>query len=91
MAEVIVIYSGDKVRVDAVSQQAAAYVKKDDSTVKPPVYPIVVHTDGESGTKDYNVLRNKPSIEGTELIHDKALEDFGMGVASRYDIYMLFQ
>lgn len=28
--------------------------------------------------RDYNLLHNKPSIEGVELIHDKTLEDLGI-------------
>lgn len=34
--------------------------------------------EGEGGTTDYNMLENKPSIEGNVLIGDKTLEQLGI-------------
>ena len=42
------------------------------------------------GTKNYERLINKPQIEQVELVGNKDLDDFGMGIASNYDIAMLF-
>lgn len=42
------------------------------------------------GTRDYERLINKPQIEQVELVGNKDLDDFGMGIASNYDIAMLF-
>ncbi len=49
-------------------------------------------TDGLMVTSntDYEVLDNKPSIEEVTLVGNKELSDFGMGLASRYDISLLF-
>lgn len=44
----------------------------------------------DGGTKDYEKLENKPRIEEVELVGNRKLEDFGMDLASRYDIAMLF-
>lgn len=43
------------------------------------------------GTKDYEKLKNKPRIEDVELVGNKELGDFGMNLASEYDIAMLFR
>lgn len=40
---------------------------------------------GEGGTTDYNLLSNKPSIEGNVLIGDKTLDELGI-TAERLDI-----
>ena len=45
---------------------------------------------GGGGYKDYEKLENKPRIEEVELVGNRELEDFGMDLASRYDIAMLF-
>lgn len=49
-------------------------------------------TDGlmVTANTDYEVLDNKPSIEEVTLVGNKELSDFGMGLASRYDISLLF-
>lgn len=41
-------------------------------------------------SSDYNVLRNKPSIESTVLIGNRTLEDFGIGLSAYQSIYQLF-
>lgn len=46
---------------------------------------------GGGGTRDYERLDNKPRIEEVELVGNKELEDFGMDIASNYDIAMLFK
>lgn len=46
---------------------------------------------GGGGTRDYERLDNKPRIEQVELVGNKELEDFGMDIASNYDIAMLFK
>ena len=46
---------------------------------------------GGGGTKDYEKLKNKPRIEDVELVGNKELGDFGMNLASEYDIAMLFR
>lgn len=40
---------------------------------------------------DYERLRNKPSIESVELKGDKSISDFGVSVATDYDIALLFR
>jgi len=46
----------------------------------------------EGGTVgiDYETLRNKPSIEGVELVGDKELTEFGMSIVSNVKILDLF-
>ena len=46
---------------------------------------------GAGGTTDYERLRNKPSIESVELMGNKDLSDFGVSVATDYDIALLFR
>lgn len=46
---------------------------------------------GGGGTKDYERLVNKPQIEEVELVGNKDIEDFGVNLASDYDIAMLFK
>ena len=47
---------------------------------------------GGSGTNDYNELDNKPSINGTQLVGDRSLSEFGIDtitaeyVQERYDL-----
>lgn len=48
-------------------------------------------TSSGGGTKNYERLTNKPRIEDVELIGNKELEDFGMDLATNYDIAMLFK
>lgn len=43
------------------------------------------------GTKDYEALENKPSIEGVELLGDRKLSEFGVSKASNLDIINLFK
>lgn len=51
----------------------------------------VTSTVSSGGTKDYEKLKNKPRIEDVELVGNKELGDFGMNLASEYDIAMLFK
>lgn len=51
----------------------------------------IVSSPSSGGTKNYERLTNKPRIEDVELIGNKELEDFGMDLATNYDIAMLFK
>lgn len=51
----------------------------------------VTSTVSSGGTKNYERLTNKPRIEDVELVGNKELGDFGMNLASEYDIAMLFK
>lgn len=51
----------------------------------------VTSAASSGGTKNYERLTNKPRIEDVELIGNKELEDFGMDLATNYDIAMLFK
>ena len=42
------------------------------------------------GTNDYLKLRNKPTIENVELIHDKSFEDLGLTIISEDEIDNIF-
>lgn len=42
-----------------------------------------------SGTKDYNELINKPSIESVELINDKTFSDLGLDSITRIELDMM--
>lgn len=41
---------------------------------------------GESMVKDYNVLYNKPKIEGVTLIDDKTFDELGMRALTNMEI-----
>lgn len=41
---------------------------------------------GAGGTKDYEKLKNKPSIESVELIGDKSFEDLGLRPLTNLEI-----
>lgn len=48
---------------------------------------------GKGGTRDYNDIVNKPSIENVELVGNKNLEDFGaepMTTAEVLEIFNMF-
>ena len=51
----------------------------------------VTSTTSSGDTKNYERLTNKPRIEDVELIGNEELEDFGMDLATNYDIAMLFK
>lgn len=44
----------------------------------------------DSGTLDYERLRNKPSIESIELMGNKSFNDLGITIVSESDIENLF-
>ncbi len=44
-----------------------------------------------AGTRDYEKLINKPSIEGVTLIRNKTFEDLGLIEASKLDIERILQ
>lgn len=50
----------------------------DVQTAKVATIDLGVRGGSGSGTDDYNRLRNKPSINGVELIGDKTSEDLGL-------------
>lgn len=60
----VVLYNGDLVRADV------------DIEIPHP-FDDTEWTAVSSGTANYNLLNNKPSIEGTELEGDKLIADFG--------------
>ena len=41
-------------------------------------YEWTTPESGGSGTNDYNELDNKPSINGTQLVGDRSLSEFGI-------------
>lgn len=43
-----------------------------------------LNISGSSGTKDYEKLKNKPQINGVELIGNKSLEDLGIEVDKNF-------
>lgn len=45
----------------------------------------------DTGSKDYEELINKPSIESVELIGNKNFEDLGLEECSNDDILAMFQ
>lgn len=60
----VVVYNGDMVRADV-------------DITEPHPFDDTEWTAISSGTANYNLLENKPSIEGVELEGDKLLDDFG--------------
>lgn len=44
-----------------------------------------------SGTRDYNVLINKPQIESVELIGNKTFEELGLVELSGEDLIVILQ
>lgn len=52
--------------------------------------PVVRVMTAPTSATDYTYLANKPKIEGEELIGDKALWEFGLGLATEEDIDALF-
>ena len=38
------------------------------------------------GTNDYNKLKNKPSINGVELVKNKSFSDLGMDIISNQEL-----
>ena len=38
------------------------------------------------GTNDYEKLKNKPQINGVELIHNKSFSDLGMDIISNQEL-----
>lgn len=49
------------------------------------VHDNITVVTGESSS-DYETLKNKPAIESVELIGDKKLTDFGVGLFSRQEV-----
>lgn len=43
-------------------------------------------SEGSSGTTNYNVLSNKPSIEGHTLVGDKTFKQLGMDTLAEWEI-----
>lgn len=82
----------------SASDEAVIIHVVDDSDI------LIVGIEGDSGAEhidadefmpygqydDYEELHNKLSIEGTELVGDRRLYEFGMGTADIYDIRRLF-
>ena len=38
------------------------------------------------GTNDYEKLKNKPSINGVELVKNKSFDDLGMSIISNHEL-----
>lgn len=68
----VVVYNGDMVRADV------------DIEIPHP-FDDTEWTAISSGTSNYNLLANKPSIEGVELEGDKLLDEFGAAYQADLD------
>ena len=53
------------------------------TNVNVPSVEYIVETVG--GTSNYNLLNNKPSINGVELVGNKSFEDLGLNIMKEYD------
>ena len=82
MDKATLVHSG--MTVEATSQGSTV-------TVTDPFAGGVAVSARPGSGRDYEALYNKPSIEGVELIGDKALDDFGMGTVSNVQILDLFR
>lgn len=49
------------------------------------VHDNITVVTGEASS-DYETLKNKPAIESVELVGDKKLTDFGVGLFSRQEV-----
>ena len=47
--------------------------------------------EGGSGSNDYNELDNKPSINGTQLVGDRSLSEFGIYTITAEDILRIWE
>ena len=52
---------------------------------------VISHPVSVKRLSDYNLLSNKPSIEGVELIGDKTYEELNLRSITNSDIESLFQ
>lgn len=76
------------VRLDVIGERDIPLAVSDDESAALSVETPFV---AGGGTRDYELLDNKPRIEEVELVGNKELDDFGMGTASYYDIAQLFR
>lgn len=70
--------------------KAVAVQPRDFASASQPRYSVNARS-AYGSMWNYNGLSNKPCIESTELVGNRTLDEFGMGLASYQDIFDLFE
>lgn len=78
------VHDGSSVPPPGAPHEQPCGCKKPGSTI------IEVLDGGGGGTRDYEVLVHKPSINGVVIVGDMTFESLGLGIATLDEVHALF-